>query len=143
MSRKNRYKNNLQSIQNNQSSGNSKVQIAAARFTGPIPPPEILQKYETILPGLAERIMKQAESQTAHRIEIEKKIIASDITNSRLGLIFAFILGLIGIGGGLYLTSLGMTESGLYISSASLVSLVSVFIYGSRNRRKEREARKS
>ncbi|MCL4549776.1 MAG: DUF2335 domain-containing protein [Bacteroidetes bacterium] len=133
----------MQSIQNNQSSGNSKVQIAAARFTGPIPPPEILQKYETILPGLAERIMKQAESQTAHRIEIEKKIIASDITNSRLGLIFAFILGLIGIGGGLYLTSLGMTESGLYISSASLVSLVSVFIYGSRNRRKEREARKS
>lgn len=119
------------------------MQIAAATFSGPIPPPDILQKYDQILPGLAERIMKQAESQTAHRIEIEKRVINSDIINSRLGLIFGFILGIVGITGGIYLTSLGMAQSGLFISGGSLVSLISVFIYGSRTRRKEREARRN
>jgi len=143
MSSKNRRKNNISTPQNNQAANNSRMQIAAATFSGPIPPPDILQKYDQILPGLAERIMKQAESQTAHRIEIEKRVINSDIINSRLGLIFGFILGIVGITGGIYLTSLGMAQSGLFISGGSLVSLISVFIYGSRTRRKEREARRN
>lgn len=141
MSRKNRNRG-LPIPQNNNHSNQQRLQIAA-RFSGPIPPPETLQKYDQILPGLAERIMKQAESQTAHRIEIEKKVIQSDVINSRLGLIFGFILGLIGIGGGTYLTYLGMTQSGLIISGGTLVSLISVFIYGSQTRRKEREARRN
>ncbi len=142
MSRRNKHKNNFPISQNSQVPSTQRVQIAA-RFSGPLPPPETLQKYDQILPGLAERIMRQAESQTSHRIEIEKKVIKSDVVNSRLGLIFGFILGLIGIGGGVYLTYLGMTQSGLIISGTTLVSLISVFIYGSQTRRKEREARRN
>jgi uncharacterized membrane protein len=108
MSRKNNPPKNLPITQNNPTLSTPKVQFAA-RFSGPIPPPETLQKYDQVLPGLAERIMKQAESQTAHRIDIEKKVIQSDVINSRLGLIFGFILGLIGIGGGVFLTYIGMT----------------------------------
>ncbi|MHB8852382.1 MAG: DUF2335 domain-containing protein [Ignavibacteriaceae bacterium] len=99
----------------------------------------MLEKYEAILPGLADRIMKQAENQTAHRIELEKMVIKSDTRNSLLGIIFAFIIGAGGVAGGLYLTSLGMAASGLTVSGISLVSLVSAFIYGTNSRRKERQ----
>ncbi len=42
-------------------------------YAGPLPHPEILEKFEQILPGSADRILKQAEAQTLHRIELEKK----------------------------------------------------------------------
>lgn len=62
-------------------------------FSGPLPHPEILKKYDEIVTGAAERIIKQAEVQTNHRIQLETKVIDSDIRNSRLGLIFGFIVG--------------------------------------------------
>ncbi len=138
MSRKNRNKNNLPVLPNNQVQQHTKL-IATKFSAGPIPPPEILEKYEAILPGLADRIMKQAENQTAHRIDLEKRVIKSDTRNSLLGIIFAFIIGAGGVAGGLYLTSLGMAASGLTVSGISLVSLVSAFIYGTNSRRKERQ----
>jgi uncharacterized membrane protein len=47
----------------------------AASFSGPLPPPSILGKYNDILPNGAERIMKMAENQSTHRIELEKLAI--------------------------------------------------------------------
>ena len=140
---KKKHNNNIQVNNSVPTPNHSKVQIAAQRFSGPIPPPEVLQKYDEVLPGLAERIMKQAEAQTAHRIEMEKAVINSDIRKSYLGITLGFILGLVGIAGGIYLTSLGMISSGLFISGGALVSLVGAFIYGTQTRRKEREARKN
>ena len=84
MSKKNQNKNNSSSHPNN----TLQQQFVAAQFSGPIPPPDILAKYNDILPGLADRIMKQAEAKTIHRIELENKVIQSDIINSRLGLVF-------------------------------------------------------
>lgn len=42
-------------------------------FTGPIPPPEILAKYEDCFPGLAERIIVMAEKEQTRRHDIESK----------------------------------------------------------------------
>lgn len=41
---------------------------------GPIPTPEILREYNEILPGLADRIMRMAENQAAHRQGLEGKM---------------------------------------------------------------------
>jgi uncharacterized membrane protein len=101
------------------------------------PSPEQLKEYEAVLPGLAQRLISQAENQTAHRIEIENKLVSSGIRKSTLGLIFGFFIGSIGIGGGFYLTALGFNVIGVIFSSATLVSLVSSFIYGSQSRKKE------
>ena len=51
-------------------------------FSGPIPPPEILAKYETIQTGLVNRIVTMAESETIHRQTIEKKGLSFDIKKS-------------------------------------------------------------
>ena len=42
-------------------------------FTGPIPHPDIMQKYEMVLPGLADRIFKYAEVEQSHRHEVQNE----------------------------------------------------------------------
>lgn len=38
-------------------------------YTGPLPHPEALKKYEDFMPGLAERIVRMAEKEQAYRID--------------------------------------------------------------------------
>jgi uncharacterized membrane protein len=37
------------------------TKIVSQKFSGPLPPPELLEGYERILPGAADRILKMAE----------------------------------------------------------------------------------
>lgn len=113
----------------------------AELYAGPLPHPDTLAKFEQILPGAADRILKQAEAQTQHRIEIEKMVVSSDIKKSFWGLIFGFVLGLSGIGSGVFLATLGFNVFGPLLSGGSLITLVAVFIYGTRSRKQEREKR--
>jgi uncharacterized membrane protein len=101
-----------------------------------LPSPEMLQKYNSVIPGLADRLVAQVEKQTSHRIALEKKLLNSNILKSMLGLVFGFLISSIGIGGGLYLTFVGFNVIGIVFSSATLVSLVMSFIYGSQYRKK-------
>lgn len=117
------------------------MQIAAASYSGPLPQPSALQKYEEVLPGAAERIIQMAETQSLHRHKLEAIAVKSGSRDSLLGLIFGLIIGLAGIGSGTYCIIKGATIAGTVIGGGSLVSLVGVFVYGSRQRRKEREAK--
>lgn len=111
----------------------------AELYAGPLPHPNMLEKFEQILPGSADRILKQAEAQTEHRIKMESKVVSADIIKSYLGLIFGFLIGLSGIGGGIYLATLGFDVFGPILSGGSLVMLVTAFIYGTKSRKNERE----
>ena len=107
-------------------------------FTGPLPPPQLLKEYDNIVPGAAKIIIDTAEKQSTHRQELEKKVIDSDINNSKLGLIFGFIIGIVGIIVGAIIIAIGQIVAGSVISGVTLVSLVGTFVYGSQNRKKER-----
>lgn len=111
-----------------------KTEISA----GPIPHPDILQKYESVLTGSADRILKMAEKQSLHRMELEKKALKSNSISELLGLIFGFILAfsLISIGG--FLIYNNKHIEGLTSIISTLVGLVSVFIYGKKSQKEER-----
>jgi uncharacterized membrane protein len=115
--------------------------VQQQQYSGVLPLPTHLEKYEEILPGAAERIMKMAEDQSVHRRSLESKAIDSDIKNSQLGLWFGFIIGVFGIGCGAFLMYSGKLIEGGLIGGGTLASLVGVFIYGSRQRRLERTSR--
>jgi uncharacterized membrane protein len=100
-----------------------------------LPSPAILGKYNSVIPGLAERIVAQAEQQTQHRIEMERKVIISNIFRSWLGLVLGFLSTALGIGGGMFLTYKGFNVIGIMFSSATLVTIVMSFIYGSQSRK--------
>ena len=93
--------------------------IAEMEFRGPIPPPNIINGYEQILPGAADRILSMAEQQSAHRQELEKKMIKSEARDSLLGVIFAFMLGLGCLVGGAIIV-INVPESAGAISGALL-----------------------
>jgi uncharacterized membrane protein len=57
----------------------------ATTYSGPLPQAEQLQKYEEVLPGAADRIIRMAEEQSAHRQEIERQIVASASRDSIAG----------------------------------------------------------
>jgi uncharacterized membrane protein len=103
--------------------------------SGTIPSPEILERYNSIIPGLAERIVSHAEKQSLHRTALERKLLISNIRKSYLGLVLGFLIGSLGVGGGIWLTFSGFNVIGVIFSSASLVSLVMSFIYGSQNKK--------
>ncbi len=109
------------------------------QFAGPLPHPSILAQYEKVVPGAAERIIKMAENQSAHRRDLESIVIRNDVTNSRLGMIFGFVLGLIGLS----LPAFVKTNSATWVSIASLASLVGVFITGTYKRNQERKNRRT
>lgn len=124
------------------SSGEAQIitQVSSS-FSGPLPPPEVLAQFDRVVPGAAERIIAMAEKQADHRRGLEKKITESDISDSRLGLIFGFLIGLIGVGGGVMTAILGRPGTGSVISITALASLVGVFVYGSSQNRSEKEGK--
>lgn len=72
-------------------------------YSGLIPHPRIVEGYEKICPGAADRILKMAEEELVHKRELEKKEedsiiecrkldLKSDIWTNILATIFAFLL---------------------------------------------------
>lgn len=108
-------------------------------WSAPMPPPEVLKKYEELIPGAANRILKMTEGQTEHRIQIEKIVIKGDSFRGLLGLIFGFIVSVIALLGGVYIIDKGHDWAGGVLVGLDLVGLAGCFVYGSRSRRAERE----
>lgn len=69
------------------------AEVIQGEFSGPIPPPSIIEGYERVLPGSADRIITMAEKQSEHRQKMEEKMISAESRDSLLGVIFAFLLG--------------------------------------------------
>src|SRR3989344_5346523 len=106
----------------------------SVRFSGPLPPPEILERYEKIVPGSAERIIKMAEGQSSHRKELEIKVITSKIHNSKLGLWFGLIIGIVALISSMVMVVFGHAIAGSAIGILYLASLVGTFVYGSQGK---------
>lgn len=106
-------------------------------FSGPLPPPAVLERYEKALPGSAERILAMAEKQSEHRRQVEQKIIHSDILDSKLGLWFGFLIGLAAVLVGGWVSVKVSTGAGGVISISAIAALVGVFVYGSRQKQNE------
>ena len=106
-------------------------------YKGPLPSPEHLAAFEAVYPGTADRILKMAESQIAHRQYLEKKTVDTQASNSVWGMRFAFILGMTTVLGGIYVSSAGSSLVGLATLAVGLSSLVGVFVYGKHANKEE------
>lgn len=118
-------------------------QSSVQAFSGPIPHPDILRQFNEVVPGSAERIIKMAEDQSAHRKELERKVIDSDIARSKWGQILGFVIAIAGLVVSAIVAIFGSALAGGIIGVGTLASLVGVFMYGSKTRSKERETKKS
>jgi uncharacterized membrane protein len=113
--------------------------IEVISYSGPFPPPEMLEKYERALPGSADRIFKMAEEQAHHRRKVESDILKSDIRDSKLGLWFGLIVALAGLGVAALSAYTGHEAAASIIGTGVLASLVGTFIYGSQKKEQEKK----
>jgi uncharacterized membrane protein len=111
---------------------------ASSSFSGPIPPPALLEKYNEIIPNGAERILAMAEKQSAHREYLEKRVVDGNVSNQTRGSYFGFTISLVAILGGVWLIAHGKSTEGLVAIITSLGGLVSVFFYSKYQQKKER-----
>ncbi len=140
---KTKKKSKSSQVQTQSSSTSKKLSVQATRetFSGPLPHPVVLKQYNDIVNGAAERIITMVEKQAQHRQELEKGVTESDMKNSRLGLHYGLIIGLAAVIGGTACIMTGHQIGGSIVGGTGLTGLVGVFVYGSRQRRKEREIR--
>ncbi len=108
-------------------------------YSGPLPPPEILERYESILPGSFERLLSMTEKQAVHRMSIEERVITSKIKDSRLGLVLGFIISVVLLFISAILIYLNKSIEGFCLVITEVVSLAGIFIYSANSNRKERE----
>lgn len=101
----------------------------------------MLEQYNKIVPGAAERILKMAEEQASHRRSLEKQALSTDSRNSTFGIICALLIsaGVLFLAG--YAIKLNQPIAASLISAVGIGSLVGTFIYGTRSRRIERDSR--
>lgn len=115
--------------------------IAAEAYSGPIPPPALLERFNEIIPDGANRLMLMAERQEAHRIAIEGSVIRHDLQQSRLGLYFGGAVGTGVLALAAYMTFVGAAPEGAKIVVVSLAGIVSTFLYATSSRKGERTGR--
>jgi len=111
--------------------------IEISRFSGPLPPPEELAKYDRILPGAADRIIRMAEQQSVHRQNLETVVIGANATTQKWGLACAFVIAMSAVWGGIWISLKGMSGAGLTTIIGALAALVGVFVYGKSQQKKE------
>jgi len=107
-------------------------------YSGPIPPPELLKRFDEIEPGTAKKILQLWEDQSRHRMGLEKYVIHSDVYRSWAGLVCGFLIAVFTIVTGGYLVLSGHDGAGGTIATLGLASLVGVFVYGTHSQRAER-----
>lgn len=103
-----------------------------AEFSGLLPPPDELEKYEHVFPGAAKRIFAMAETQGHHRRELEKSLVDNEYKEASRGQICAATLGALAIVSGTIAGILGAQLAGSVIGGLVVVGLVYAFIRGRR-----------
>jgi uncharacterized membrane protein len=101
--------------------------VQAERFSGPLPHPDYLAKYDSILPGAAERIFQMTEKSLDHSIAMDRAqaadrtaLIEAETTVAKRAQLFTFILVLVFLGTAAYALYLGQPAASVVAGLAGL-----------------------
>lgn len=96
---------------------------------GPLPTPKILEGYERILPGAADRILKMAETAQSHKHTLGKD--QQDKISSLLhsGQFFAFIIAILAIGFSFILLLYDKQIAGFITLFFTIATFLSVYFH--------------
>lgn len=113
-----------------------KVIIQALHYSqqhsGPLPSAEVIKVYAEVIPNGGDRLMANVETQSTHRIDIEKvgvrRTFNQSSTGQWLGFAIALFFGIISWD----LAKSGHDAVAGLLGSIDLVALVTVFVYGNK-----------
>ena len=139
MSEQNHKTTNLK-LQQNEAEKEKKavMELTQQSYSWPIPPASEIEKYEVVLPGAADRIMKMAEAQLEHRTKIEKLVLEWNTKAQLIWVYSGFGIWVITLTFGFTAILLWHDVAGVIFWGSGLAWLVSVFVYGTRTQSQER-----
>ena len=118
------------------------LEFNLTQISGPIPPPQILQQYNSVVPDAAQRIIRMAEKQSDHRMDLERKVVNSNVVKSYFGMVLATIIAIYGLYIAKEISINGNPWAAGIIAALDLGGLISVAIYNGLVQKKEREKRR-
>ena len=121
----------------------SRLIVTHMSYSGPVPPPAVLQEFERTLPGAANRILALTETQARHRQAIELRLVGAKIRRGSRGQLFAFLVVIAGMSCGTWLATNGQGAFGLASVLAPLTAAAALFIYTRRRQEQERAEKRS
>ena len=69
-----------------QRQGHQKVEVRQVQqWSGPLPSPDALDRFNKIIPNGADRVVKMAEAEQAHRIDYERTGLTASTAEARRG----------------------------------------------------------
>ncbi len=113
MKKNNSLHNDTSRLQHSSYQNQPVVQKGLAVFTGPLPPPEVLAKYDDIQEGFADRIITMAEKQSEHRRDLEKNVVNSGLLQQKWGLISATVINIAALACGTLMVLKGYSPQGI------------------------------
>ena len=115
----------------------TQVQSHTLTYTGPMPPARELRTLERLQPGATERFLRLVEGEAVHRRALQSRLTWFNGVNATLGVVFGGIIGLVGVGGGIYGMVTGRIAdlAGAGVVMTALASLVGVYMAGRRTNR--------
>lgn len=105
-------------------------------YQGPLPHPDLLKKFDEIVPGAAERILSMAEKEQQHRHQLENEVIKKEIAQKGRGLNFGFTLALLIIVVGAYLLIIDKSLQGFSLILGSIGMIIAPFFFRKTNNQK-------
>lgn len=106
-------------------------------YSGPLPPPSMLAGYEETLVGSAERIVRQAEEVSEHRRSLESTMVNSNVRLEASGQVFAFVIAMTGLVGGIGLAAFGKPIPGAATAIIALGAVAGMFVWAKRKQERE------
>jgi len=102
---------------------------------GPIPAPEDLEKYNSVVPDAAERIIVMAEEESKHRRNLEQLSLEYNLKDResarveiKLGQILSFLLCAMVIGSGTYIAVTVHVWAGILLSGVGISGIISAYL---------------
>lgn len=89
-------------------------------FAGPLPPPEFLERYDQIIPGLGQQITEEARANGDHRRKQEDRVVRANTFAFRVGALTAPVVDILVVAGGIYLIATDKQWIGLVLLLAEL-----------------------
>jgi uncharacterized membrane protein len=106
------------------------TRLTQQQFSGPIPHPEILHRYDQILPGAAECILSMAEEDAKHQREIENNALEFASKEVKKGQQYGLAIGTLAFLTCIIVLWFGSEKTAMVLGGSTVLGLVTVFVVG-------------
>jgi uncharacterized membrane protein len=105
------------------------AQVTAASWSGPLPAPADLQRFNEIIPDGASRIMALAEKQADHRIAYERRALFIEGAERLGSRSLAFIFAVVALGVAGYCATINQPWIAGILGGGTIASVVAALVY--------------